>query len=281
MNSRPARIPCLPLVLLCLALPATAGEDWENHPVPGEEKERTPEEKAGHAKAVRDLLGELGREKNKVLMLARFKELGTTGGEVGRDALIAYCQATKNQEHLCAAFLALAKLGGPKSLNFLCSRYALKSGSDWIVQRGAADALVELKDPRCACCLGDVVRDARQKTMVRGACLIALARVAREDAAEIDLVFRMADVKDDILRRDAMTALGHLRSEKSFRLLADRCRSEANGEVRGAACTALGIHGNPAGVEILREVVAKDKALQVKDAAMKAIHEIQNPGEDD
>ena len=263
----------VPVLLAVLAAAALAGDD-EGHPVKIEKKDRTEEETKQHEAEVKTLVRELMREKNKVMLLSRISQFGEAGGEVERDALILFCRASKNQEQLDAAFLALAEMGGAESLNFLCSKYALKSNSDWVVQRSACKALRELGDPRAACCLIDVIEDRRQKTMVVGACLITLAKVAPQDEAAIETIFRMADTKDDIVRSNAMTALGYLASPRSFEVLADRARHEQNGEVRGAACTALGIHGSRAGVAVLREVIEKDHALQVKDAAMRALKEL-------
>ncbi|MEN8149552.1 MAG: HEAT repeat domain-containing protein [Planctomycetota bacterium] len=261
-------------VILVVGPSTSSAKEKKGHPIELPKDERTAEEKKEHDKAVKKLVVSLKREKNKVMLLSRIEQWGENGSDLKRDALILFCRSSSNQEQLSGCFMALAKMGGAKSLNFLCGKTALKSRSDWAVQRAAAAALEKLGDTRAACCLIDVIKDRRQKTQVQSACLVTLAKIAPLDKKAVKTVFECADAKDDVLRSHSMTALAYLHSDASFKLLAERARKENNGQVRSFACEALGLHGDRRGIEVLREVIRKDNALQVKDAAMKALKEL-------
>jgi hypothetical protein len=240
-----------------------------------EVEQMTREEKKEHQKAVKKLLNELKREKNKVVVLSKIERFASEGGIANRDALIAYAKGNKNQQHLDGIFKGLARIGGKVSIEFLCGKGALNS-KNFLVQHSAATALGSAGDPRSIEPLMKVMAKSN-KSFVVGACANALAKSFPEDEKAVAALFKLSRHKKDMIRSEAYSAIGHLGTDEAVERLKEGLEKDSNSGAKTFAAKGLGNTGRHDVIPILKKVMAESNSLQVKDACHQAIQQILNP----
>jgi HEAT repeat protein len=225
---------------------------------------------AEHAKAVKQVVAFLRGEKNRETVRRQIEALGRSKKREDRDGLIEFARGNSNHEFVGYAFRALAQIGGKTVLLHLTGKDALRSG-EFLVQVAAGEALASMKDKRATPALLEVLDGRLTKIQVQAACLEALGVCAQGDAAAIAAVMRFADHKHDTVRTSAYWAVGDLRTDAGYALLADRLRTEKNTRCRGAAATGLGRTGRKEAVPLLEKAAAEDDADTVRECAEQAL----------
>jgi HEAT repeat protein len=242
-------------------------------PVKDEDPALTPEQQQKHDAEVASLLKKLRSEKNKEMVESQIANLGAQKSRAGRDALFQYCRGNKNQEYLQHAFLALAKIGGTKVLEFLTGDEALTC-NDFLTQQSAAMALGDTKDARAVAPLLATLEAKGTKIEVQGSCLISIGKCGKRDAGARDALLRYCGHKHDTVRANALEALGYLQSSEAVQILVEHLTTDKNTRCRGAAATGLGWTKLKDAVPHLQKAADEDDAFTVRDAAMKALKEL-------
>lgn len=290
MTSRWIVLPLLALTLalgmapLCAVHAEDAAEDAAEVPAPEtpdaappleeEEPELTGDEKREHDAKVKEILRRIAREKNQQIVAGIIGGLGAEGTRAARDALIAYVDGNKNQEFVRLAFEALAKIGGRRTIEFLCGKQALRS-SDFFVAQSAAKALAEAKDDRATGPLLDVMTDRRTKIEVVGACANALGKSAASDERVADVLLQFSEHKKDTIRAQVLEAVGYLASDAAVARLGDALQNDKNTRVRASAATGLKNTGRADTIPLLRQALDADAAFTVRNACLEAIKKLQ------
>ncbi len=235
-----------------------------------EEPELKGEEKKAHDKRVKEILARLEAEKNQEVVTGMLEDLGAEASRASRDALMEFATGNKNQEYVSKAFQALSKIGGKKSIEFLCGKDALRS-KNFLVAQSAAQALAKTKDDRATAPLLDVMTNARTKIEVVGACALALAQSAPTDPRVVDVLFQYADHRKDTIRSYTLEALGYLATDEAIARLDDALRNDKNGRARAAAATGMKHSKRADTIPLLEKAIEDETALQVKTACQDAI----------
>ncbi len=79
---------------------------------------------------------------------------------------------------------------------------------------------------------------------------------------------------DPMIRREAVRALGHFRTQTAERILHE-AKSDANASVRIAACEGWGIRGGENSISELESVLRNEREQDVRHAAIRALQGIQ------
>ncbi len=287
MTYLPRHMALLLALIACLAwAPSVTRANEDEFPLPtGDESDETPpgveEEEPelegdalkAHKKKVKQLFKMLKGEKNKVLVKGHIEGLGAQGDRASRDALMKFVIGNKNQAWVSYAYLALAKIGDKKSVEFLCGKHGLRT-KGFLFQQQAAAALAEAKSKHATAPLLEVMTDRRTKTEVVGACAKAVAQSAPNDERVISVLFEQSRHRKDTIRSYTLEAIGDLASDEAIDRLREALFEDKNGRARSAAATGMGWTQRPECIELLRRAIKEDKALQVKDAAQRAILEL-------
>lgn len=279
-SPRAARRASVVLSFLVLFLVLAVGEvlplsaDESSSAPPEEEEQDEPVLKGAakkkHDKAVKAILTRFRKEKNRVLVAGAIEQLGVSATRVDRDALIRFSSGSKNQEYINKAFLALGKIGGKTSIEFLCGKNALRS-KHFLVAQSAAHALALAKDDRATGPLLDVMLAKRTKTEVMGACALALGQSAPEDARVHEELLKYTRHKSDTRRAYALEGLGYLASDVAIERLKEVLKKDKNARVRGSAAKGMENSKRRDCIPALQAAIDSEKAFTVKEACMQAI----------
>jgi len=258
------------LALLAEANPYLAPSDQEPD-LQGRAKRR-------HKDVVSTHLAFLEDGKGHGLLVDRIAVLGTRKTRGSRDALIEFATNRKSKEYVAAAFEAIARIGGVRSIEFLCSKDGLRSG-DFLVAQTAAQALGLPRDPRATKALLDVMTNRRTKIEVVFACAISLAKSAPQDEEVVATIFEYSRHQKDTIRAGAVEALGYLRSDDAVARLKDVLVSDKNTRVRCAAAWGMGHTGRTELIPVLRAALEGDNSHTVRTAVLDAVKELQGETE--
>ena len=215
--------------------------------------------------------------KNREPLLQFLSELEADKSRAARDYLMQYGRVVKSDEYRKRAFQALAKIGGPKAVAFLCGKDGIKSG-DFLVQQDAVEALALGLDKHSVEPMLALLLDPLLKIEIIGSICIALGKIAPKNPKVEEALFREAEEKRDTIRANAVEALGYVGSEKAYQHLVETLRSEKNTRVRAAAATGLGYTKRHDAIPALKAAADGDKSLSVKDAAVKSLHDLGATG---
>jgi HEAT repeat protein len=200
--------------------------------------------------------------------------LGIQKTRVARDALMEYATDNKNQEFVGYAFRSLAKIGKKKAVEFLCGKEALQS-REFLIQRSAAEALQEAKDPRARDALLDVMGGRRTKIQVVGACAKALALCAPKDELVVETLFHFTKNRKDTIRASVVEAIGFLATDEAVDRLKEVLFEDKNARVRAAAATGMGHTKRAETIPFLEKALEEEKAFTVRNACMMAMRVIR------
>ncbi len=230
--------------------------------------------KKRHAKVVKALFRYLDDNKGHGLLVDRIADLGTRKNRAARDALIQFAEKRKSKEYVAAAFFAIAKISGKRSIEFLCGKKGLASG-DFLVAQKAAEALGTAKDPRAIGPITSVMTSKGTKIEIVHACAIALAKCGPDDEAVTEVILEYTGHQKDTIRAGAVEALGYLKSERALARLKEFLKHDKNTRVRAHAAWGIGHTMRTELIPLLRDAIKDDKAHTVRTAALEAIREIQ------
>lgn len=241
--------------------------------LPDDEPELTGEAKEKHQKEVKAILESLRAEKNLEIVRGAIGRLGAGPTRAGRDALMAYATGNKNHEFVTEAFKALAKIGGRKSIEFLCGKNALRS-DNFLIQQSAADALGEARSPLAVGPLLDVLTNPSTKIEVTGSVSRAVARTAPKDERVQETLFKLCDAVKDTIRANALEALGYLATDRAMARLTDALQHDKNTRCRGAAAIGMKNSKRKDMIPVLDAQMPGEKSLTVKSEIQTAIAEL-------
>ena len=262
--------------MLLIAPAAGADEKGATPTPPPTEPELTGDALKEHKKAVKALVTQLHKTKNRASVAGKIERMGASGTRVERDALMKFATKNKNHEFVKHSFDALSDIGDKPSIDFLCGKEAVRHKS-FLIAHSAAVALGGAKDPRAAPHLLDVMLHKRTKIEVVSECAIAAAKCAPKDERVIETLFKQSRHKKDTIRSNTLEALGHLGSDDALTRLAEALEKDKLARARQQAATGLGWTYRQDAIPILEACIAskKERSQQVKMAASDAIKVIR------
>lgn len=204
-------------------------------------------------------------------------ELDADGSRAARDWLMQYARTVKSAEYRVKAFESLTKIGGSKSMAFLCGKDGVRS-PDSLVQRQAVDALAKSGDARCVTPLLTALSDPALKMETVGAVCITLGKTAPSDEKVIEMLFKEAADRRDTVRASAIEALGYVSTDKAFAFLLETLQHDKNAAARAGAATGLGHAGKQEAIPALQAAASGDKSEPVKAAAIKSLKDLGATG---